>query len=130
MTHKHLYERATGKIGAGGYFDPIDYNTSTHGVFELPDSVPFPDALRQRWDGANGALRAATQAELDADTAAALDATATAGSRDKVVLATCATVLEKFDPTWTGLTAAQKRAAVLALADRWKFWRQYVENNV
>lgn len=129
VIHRHVYALTTGKFREGGYCVPV-YDPATEAVAELPDSTPFPDYARQRWDAARKAVRDATPDELAADATAALEAEATAGSRKKDLLAICAMVLERFDPTWAGLTAAQKKTAVFAAADRWKFWREYAENNL
>ncbi len=98
-THKHVYDKATGRFIQGGYFDP-PCDQETQGVVEFEDSDPFPDYRVQRVDVATRMIRAATADELAASDAAAKDQELDAGLAVKA----CARV------AWEQLSAAQKAA--------------------
>ncbi len=98
-THRHIYDKATGRFIQGGYFDP-SCDAATQGIIDLPDGTPFPDYRAQRVDVATGAIRLAT-----ADEIAAVDDAARDQEIDAVrAVKACARV------AWEQLSAAQKAA--------------------
>jgi hypothetical protein len=56
---------------------------------------------------------------------------ATATSRQKDILTTCALVVRRSNvAAWNAMTIPQKKAAALAEADNWRDLRVWIENNI
>jgi hypothetical protein len=89
--------------------------------------VQFTPAATQAQQAQAATILAAFVAD---DPLADADVIADAVSTNKDLLATLATMLEKFDPTWASMTLTQKKAAVRALATRWAQMRRFVERNL
>jgi len=113
----------------GGAFG-VTFDPGTE-VEVTTDVETRPDARLERYDAASPTKRRpATVQELADGALVAADEQAVLSAKDKALLSTCATVLEKFDPTWAAMTTPQKKAAVNALAARWTFWRSWAERNL
>ena len=122
---------------ACGPFEPNRpiLSTSPQGVDTIdPDYaivvVPrIPDPLTEKWDGS--AIVAKTQAERDASKAAQLASKAQRTSREKDILAMLAVIVrQKNVSAWNALTSQQKVTAVLAEADLFKTFREFIDDKV
>lgn len=128
--NRWVYRVADGQLMMGPYLDPSVYpgDSVNYAVCDLPDTNPQPSPRLQR-AASTTAVRAATSAEIDAYDLAIADAKTDSGLTDKDRYAIYATVLEKFDGTWAGMTNAQRKTAVQNLAARWVQWRRWADRN-
>jgi hypothetical protein len=133
-TQRWLYRRSDGVLLEGGFHTPspplVDDEPDfvTYGVAEFPDAAEVDPGLHRI---ENGTLRAATVEEQATYAAEQRSARfqRTADLRDN--LATIALVVRARNvPAWTGMTQAQKVAAVRAEADVWRTIRGFIEDNL
>jgi hypothetical protein len=130
MANRWLVESATGRFLEGGFFDVQVTDPATQMVVTLPDER-MPDTTSERYDPqAPWMRRPASAEELQQESLATADADADREARNPTLLAMMGTVLEKFDPTWAAMTQAQRKNAILAMADRFAQLRRFVERNL
>jgi hypothetical protein len=134
MVMRWLYRKSDGVFLSGGFFDvqlptigdPAVPDTANYGIAEFGDA-DTPDIKLHRYDAVLG-KRLATAQELTDATTSALSATAQTDSRRLDIVATCALIVKRSNPTaWSNMTAAQKKAAVLAAADDWRDLRVLID---
>lgn len=128
--NRWVYRVADGQLLMGGYLNPAVYpaDSVNYALVDLDDTAPPPSPRLHR-AASSSSVRAATAPEIAAYDLEIEDAKAATKARDKDFLAIFAVAAEAYNPSWAGMTNAQRKTEVNRLAGRFDQLRRWMERN-